>query len=244
MLPQRGEIGKRAVDAAVVVQGLLRGKAVKTDAETLERRLDSRQHRLDPSRRQVVEPVSRCAGAVELLGQRDQIIPGIAVLGRLLAAHPSGDRCGKALNLTAGVIGVVLAADRVAIHLQQPRQRIAVGGVAATGRRQRPGRIGRDELDQDALAFGVCHAQLGLCQQAGGRLAIPGGREEEVDEPGAGDLERARAGEARSDALDQLARDLTRRLAEHRGKQHRSVGRVVAQLGLGWTLECRLGARG
>ena len=39
----------------------------------------------------------------------------------------------------------------MAVVLEDPRQRVAVGGVAPAGGDQRAGRVGGDELDQDPL---------------------------------------------------------------------------------------------
>ena len=55
----------------------------------------------------------------------------IAVLGRLLAAPARLDRRTEAVHLGAGVVVVVLALDVVTGELEQARDRVAVGAVAA-----------------------------------------------------------------------------------------------------------------
>src|SRR3712207_7798079 len=48
-------------------------------------------------------------------------------------------------------VDVVLALDQVAQELEDPAQRVAVRGVAPGGDVRRPGRVGRNELDQHLL---------------------------------------------------------------------------------------------
>ena len=76
-------------------------------------------------------------------------------------------------------------------ELQNPGERIAVGGVAAAGGRQRAGRVGADELDQDALgglgrAGAEVVARAGMCGQ---RAAEPRSVRNRFRKPGPGDLD-------------------------------------------------------
>ena len=173
------------------------------------------------------------------------VVAAVAVLGRLLAAHAGGDRGGEALDLTAGVVDVELALHLVPDRLEQADQRIAVGGVATAADVQRPGRVGGDELDQHALA---CRARLRAeplaCRsEARHRPPIPLVGEEEVDEARAGDLDAL--DRVLAELLAQLGRepggDVARVFAQRRREQHRRVGAVVAELGLGRALQRRLG---
>ena len=55
-------------------------------------------------------------------------------------------------HLAPAVVEVVLARDAVAHGLEHARDGIAEHGLATVTQRQRPRRIGRDELDLDVLA--------------------------------------------------------------------------------------------
>ena len=88
-----------------------------------------------------VEVVRVGALGRELGGELGDVVARVAVLGRLLAAHPGRDRLGEQPHLGAGVVDVVLALDRLAGALEQPRQRVAEGRAAAA-RRRSPGRSG------------------------------------------------------------------------------------------------------
>ena len=138
------------------------------------------------------------------LGQLGHVLALVAVLGRLLAGHPGGDRVGEAADLAAGVVDVELALDLVADRLQQPHEGVAVGGVATAADVQRAGRVGGDELDQDPLGRrGRRRAEvLAGRDQRGQRAPVPGVGEEEVDEAGAGDLDPVEAAGAAEVALE------------------------------------------
>ena len=69
---------------------------------------------------------------------------------------------------------------------------------------------------------------------------MPAIGEEEVDEPGAGDLDSLGArSQSRPKLVAKQLCDLSRRLIPSRRQQHRRVGRVVAELGLRGALERR-----
>ena len=80
---------------------------------------------------------SRVGGARDLRGELGDVLALVAVLGRLLAARAGLDRLAERCDLAAGVVDVVLALDGVAGELEEPRERVAVGGVAAAGGGQR-----------------------------------------------------------------------------------------------------------
>ena len=73
---------------------------VEVDPEPLEARLDALEHARH-----------RIAGRLREPGD---VLPVVAVLGRLLAAAYGVDRLAELLHLAAGVVVVVLALDRVA----------------------------------------------------------------------------------------------------------------------------------
>ena len=107
------------------------------------------EQQLDRARRELVG--IRVRRARDLGRELGHVVALVAALGHLLAARARPHRLAEQPDLVAGVVEVVLARDRVAVVLEDPRQRVAVGGVAPAGRDQRPGRVGGDELDQDPL---------------------------------------------------------------------------------------------
>ena len=137
------------------------------------------------------------------------------------------------------------ALDGVPGELERARERVAVGGVAGAAERERAGRVRAHELDQDALAGRRATRPVlvaGL-DRAGERAMVPVVRHEQVEEPGAGDLDALDSlTEPVAQHVAQALRDGARRLAEHRREQHRGVRRVVAEVGARRALELRLGA--
>ena len=85
-------------------------------------------------------------------------LAGIAVLGNGLAVLAGEHARAEAPHLAAGVVDVVLAGDLVPRALEEPGERVAVGREPAVADVQRPGRVGRDELDHHPLAV----ADVGL----------------------------------------------------------------------------------
>src|SRR6185437_4545228 len=75
----------------------------------------------------------------------------VAALGRILAASRRFDGGAKEVDLPTCVVPVVLARDRVAGELEQPRDAVAVRAVAGRCNGERPGRVGADHLHLDAL---------------------------------------------------------------------------------------------
>ena len=98
---------------------------------------------------------------------------------------------------------------------QHARQGIAVGGIARVAHVHRAGRIGRDELNQDALrlARSARAEVLARGEHLGERARQPGVRQEQVHEARAGDLE---ALEARPEALLQRVPEALGDLARRR----------------------------
>ena len=94
---------------------------------------------------------SSSAAPGDLARQVGHVVALVAVLGHRFVARAGPDGGAELGHLRARVVEVVLAHDLVAGELEQPRQRVAVGGVTAGGGGQRAGRVGRDELDDHAL---------------------------------------------------------------------------------------------
>jgi hypothetical protein len=203
------------------------------DAELVQRLLHALDHQIDAAAR---DDLARRRGRIrDRRGQLDDVLALVAVLRHLLAARPRLDRLAELVDLGAVVVHVELALDRMARERQQARDRVAIGGVAGMADVHRPGRIGRDELDQNALALRRRPPAplVAGSEHVSGRRDVPAVGEEDVQEPGAGDLDAVDPVaepvlQRRAEALGNLAR---RRL-ERLGHQHRRVGRVVTQPGL------------
>jgi hypothetical protein len=132
-----------------------------------------------------------------------------------LRAHPHRDR--EILDLLAGIVVVELAGHRGALPLDEPGQRIAQCALAAMADVQRARRIRRDEFDHHALA-GACIAaaeSLALGEDVPDHRLPRGGRDEDVDEPGAcyiDFLHEIRLGQRRNQRLRKFARIALQRL--------------------------------
>ncbi len=175
--------------------------------------------------------------ALQPLGDIGHVIAGVAVLGRLFAPHPRRQRLGEAGDLAAGVVDVVLAPDLVAGRLEQPHQRVAVGGVTAGADVDRPGRVGGDELDEDLLRRRdrARSEVFSGGEQVAQRPQVPGVGEEEVDEPRPGDLDPLQPACQALVGFELAAQALGHRprIVAHRpGEEHRRIGAVIAELGL------------
>ena len=107
----------------------------------------------------------------------------------LLRAHPHRD--GEVLDLLPGVVVVELARHVGALPFDEARERVAQRRLPAVPDVQRSGRIGRDELDHHALAApGVAAAEpLALGEDVPDHRLPRRAGDEDVDEPGAGDLD-------------------------------------------------------
>ncbi len=193
-----------------------------------------------PAQRLAIGGVDPLGG--EALGQLGHVGALVSVLGQLGGGHPGGDRVGETLHLATRVVDVELAPHVVPDSLQQSHQGVPVGGVAAAADVQRPGRVGGDELDQDALGrVGRGRAEpLAGGAQAGHRAPVPSVGKEEVDEPRPCHLDPldAAGGAELAPQLDPEALgDGARGLTERGGEQHRRIGAVVAELRLGRAVE-------
>ena len=165
------------VDVGVLVAG---GRVGRQVAEHLGRGTHQRAtdllHQLVRDRVQVV-------AAVAVARERELLAEALEV------AQPHADR--EDLHLPAGVVDVVLAVHLVARGVEQVRERRAEGGVAAVADVQRPGGIGRNELDQHAPAGAELAAAVGgaLVRDPQQFLVVGGRRQEEIDEARARDLD-------------------------------------------------------
>ncbi len=237
---------KRQLDLAKVVEVALGEPGVEGDTEALQGRPHLLQHQLDPATFERLGVGGPSLGD-DPFGQLDHVLALVAALGRLGPGHPSGNRFREALDLAAGVVDVVLALGLVPDRLQQPHQGVAISGVAAAADVQWPGRVGRDELDQDPLGrLGRRRAEpIAGRDQGSQRPLVPGVGEKEVDEAGAGDLDPVEAAGLAEVALElglEAGGDIARAFPQRARQQHRRVGAEVTQIRLRRPVERGLGA--
>ena len=173
-----------------------------------------------------------------LAGEVGDVLPAVAVFGRLLPTPKRLDGCAEAVHLRAGVVVVVLALDIVPGKREEARDRVAVRPVAGRGNGDRAGGIRRDELDLDALRFGGPPAAEPTTRLEHGcePRPEPGVVDREVEEPGARDLDPRDPLQV-GDVACQLGRDVARRLAPDARELHRDVRRIVAVRCVGRALE-------
>src|SRR6185503_15523398 len=114
-----------------LVQRALGEPAVERDPVGVERRANTGDDERDALRDELVEV--HVGGTGNLVGELLDVFALVAVLGRLFAPRAGLDRRGEPAHLAALVVEVVLALDRVAGEREDPRERVAVGGVAAAG---------------------------------------------------------------------------------------------------------------
>ena len=142
----------------------------------------------------------------------------------------------------AGVVVVVLALDVVAGELEQPRDGVAVRAVPCRRDGDRPGRIGRDQLDLDALAR---RRRAGAVVAPAASISASASRyhsraSQRLTKPGPATSARSTCGLARR--LGELLGQLARRLAPLRGESKRDVRRVVPVRGVRGSLELDRGS--
>ena len=139
------------------------------------------------------------------------------------------DRAREQVDLGAAVVDVVLAGHPPAELREQVGERVAEHRAAAVADVERPGRIGRAELDIDASAA----AEIGCPIAAAGIEDDPDLRspevvgEAQVDEAWLGDLDRRHLGQLQQAGRQRLG-DRERRPAGGLGQDQGGVGRGVA----------------
>ncbi len=187
---------------------------------------------LDPE--DVPGQVRDVVAVVPVLREGGVAAQGLQVSGLYGGAEP--------VHLAAGVVEVVLALDVPAGEGKQPGQGVADDGVPRVADRERPGGVRRDELHLEPparAAFGA--PERGASFQDRAQCVVqPRPRQEQVDEPGPGDLDVDDQAVPR-DLLGDGFRELARR---HAGPACQDQGEVrgpvavllrpgAAELGLG-----------
>ena len=85
----------------------------------------------------------------ELGREVGHVVALVAVLGERLAAMQRRDGCAEDADLAARIVEVVLARDALAAGLEDAAEQVADERAARVADVQRPGRVGRHELDVD-----------------------------------------------------------------------------------------------
>src|SRR5690606_13963455 len=249
--PELGQVRTNVLDQGV--QGDVEHDAVVFPAEYapgasdqgIQPRLGVVGQRLEQRRRISVE-----APAVLAVTGGGDVVDVVALVGvgrkhdlaanEFQVAQPHAG--GQDVHLPPGVVDVVFTGGAISRLAQYPHQGIAIGGAAPVANVKGSGRIGRDELDEHArqpfaARFTVAWPKLpDLAQEV-----EPGGRcEEDVDEPGTGDL--GAGDEIRCRQVFDDARGQVPRLDAGDARQrHGDIAGEIAVLLLARTLEVRHG---
>jgi hypothetical protein len=139
------------------MEGALRAPDVEMASQVLEAGLDTDTYPLgSPAADRPGGILARMFGLFQdgggqLPGHVVDVVAAIAVLGDLLLAPDRHDRGTEVLDLAAEVVEVVLPLDGVTGRRQDAAQQVAGEGAAGIADVERPGGVGRDELDVDAL---------------------------------------------------------------------------------------------
>ena len=141
--PAVAEVVERGVDRARLGQALLAEPRVERDADAGR---GSPAGRAWPAR----SPTQRVGVVGHLRRPLADVLARVAVLGQAPSpAFARRQRRAEELHLHAAVVEVVLAVDDVAGALEDPAQRVAEGRPPPAARVERPGGVGRHELDVD-----------------------------------------------------------------------------------------------
>ena len=208
------------VQLALVVQLLLVEVHVEVHPECGQRRLDLVEHQpdaLDPEHLLRVRAVQH----VRVLGHDGtgdvgDVLTAVAALGDRFAARRRQQRPREPVDLPARVVEVVLGRDVGVDRPQQAAQRVADRRPPGVPQVQRAGRVGRDELQVQALSGKCAAPAVPTAGKDHDARQLPGGGRVETD------IEKARSRD--------LHRLDPRRLGQLVGQRDRQVARRQADL--------------
>ena len=237
--PARAEIREHLGDGTTLVQRALRKPRVELHADAVE----VVAYAFDGP---PITPLTRLLigrGVTQrhthLIGHLDEVLPVVAVVGRLLSPVAGEQRRPEVVELAPEVVQVVLAVHLGALCREQVRERVADCDPAPSARVDRPGGVQGHELEVDAVTgpHVAVPVALTLRDDSAQHVVEPRRREIEVDEPRARALDavdvRRTLGFQRD---DDLGRDLARWHPDGLREPHRHVGREV-------TVACLRGGR-
>lgn len=238
------EFGDAAIHQARREHGVLVGVDIEVGAELVQAGLDVVEHQLHALRAEGLDPLG--LGEVEdtgglgddLLGDVDDVLTGIAVLGCGKALRGRLQRPGEAVDLGAVVVEVVLAGDLRAAGGQDASECVADRGPAGSTEVDRAGRVGGHELEVDHLVGDLVAAAvvLPLLEHGGDDGVLCGGGQPDVDESGACDLGLLDA-LGGGEGLGQPAGEITGHDAEALAELECDVGGIVTVIGAAWALD-------
>ena len=245
-LAARYQLGHGLVDQAVGVERRFEEVAVEAHSEGRQVGIllaAQRGNREGADRRQVVAACIVAVGVGIVARDLANVFALVAVGGKrdietLRFAQARLHRQREVGDLRAGVVVIELATHRVSLRLQQPRQRVADGGAATVTDVQRTGGIGRNEFDHDrgASTGPVVTELVGFGEHAQDDRAPRRARQENVDEPRAGDL-GAIDPRRRLERCHQLRGELARVLPERARQLQRDACRIITVCSLLGALE-------
>ena len=240
-----------------VVQGVLVEEDVEVSAEGVQAFLNLSKHQLDAAgaedldglvlgQRDRVGFTGGVRIGADLVGDVSDVLAAVAILRDLAARGARVERVGKAVDLRAVVVEVVLASHGGTGGSHEARQGVTDGGPASTAQVHGTGRIRGHILEVDGATRERRVTTIlspGLDDSAGKFAGCPRAQAD-VDEAGTRDLDRIDAvggGESVREDLCKLARCHASLLAE----LHGDVGRPVAVLAHAGTLDRhRIGHQG
>ena len=177
----------------------------------------------------------------------------VAVFGDVAVLTDGHHGCAQVLDLAAEVVEVVLAGDGVACGGEDAAEQVAGECAAGVADVERPGWVGRDELDVDVLRVGGGDVAPsgGFAEDASGRRGEPAVRNADVQEAGWRDVDggdgRVGVRGGRDDVRGDRSGDLHWRAAVRLGQLEGDVAGEVAEVGVGRALDVdglRVAARG
>ncbi len=182
------------------------------------------------------EPVADLVA--QRLADADQVVAGIGAVREVDVAAvrlevAQVDRPREHVDLRAAVVDVELTRDVIAREGEKRRQRVAEHRASGMADMQRPGGIGRDELDIDLeprAQAGMTEAAAGI-ERLGHHVGPDLGREPEVEEAGPRHID-GRDARIATEPLGQFLADLAGVHVGGPGENHRGVRRHVAVGGI------------
>ena len=243
-----GELFRRVGDKAGLVQGGLEEPFVELDAVALKVALHLGDVAVEAEARHIgvalrlgLVQIALAVLGVERLRKLLDVVAVVAVLGELdgvLALDElevAGlDALGELFDLVAKVVDIELTPHVRAGPVEHARERVAEHAAAGVAHVHGAGGVGGDELDHVLLALEALAAAVGvrLALHVLNDVGVPLFAETEVQEAGAGDLNRSKVGAVELHVLGEDIRDLARVLAHGLGGGQAEGGGVVAVGGI------------
>ncbi len=245
------QLPHRLVHETVGVEGGLQEVLVEVHPEVAQITILLRPQELDGERADLVERLGRVVREVlvadlvdERLRNLGHVAASIAVDRQRLVvpeelpvARTHAQR--QQLHLSARVVVVVLPMDVPAGPIEERGDRVTQRGLPSVAQVERPGGVGRHELDHDRAAFAdVAPPVGGVGLENVVEHRCDGPRAEaEVQESGTGHLDGLHTRRGEVEARHEVLGDRPRSAAELLGQGHGDVAGQVSVRGVPWTLQ-------